>query len=783
MLRLICIAAAMHSCVAAFALTLAQDGEARATIVVDENPTPAEETAAAELVAYLKQITGAEFAVATAESDENRARILVGPSPPARALLGDQLVDALGPDEYVVRTVGRDLLLVGGRPRGTLYAVYSFLEDDLGCRWMTWYGDESIPHRAGLDLPALDRHEVPAMAVRDIVCHTNRSSDRGVLQRFLVRNRCQGPDLNFTGDLTAFGGTSHRFRFPPNGWLVHTLFQWVPPDKHFEAHPDWFSLSGGKRVPKRQLCFSNPGLRQALTDAILKRIGEEDPAGLYSVSAMDWTGAFCDCPDCRALVEREGTPGAPLFDYLAELGPKVKQAYPEATISTLAYRREQTEIPPRTIKLPDNVIIIFAPIDANFAAPIEHPSNAETLRNLQNWPRATSHLWVWYYPNTYGPALPMGNLRRLAKDFRLFKRVGVEGYFVEHDAPGVYDSRRVADLQTWLITKLMWNPDRNLDAMIVDFTDRHYGPAAPMVRQYLAALESATASQPTSMTWNAGTGQHHYLTPDLLLRCRRILDEAGQAVIGDPVLSSRVEQVRMSLDLACILLWGRLANAGEVPFTMQQIVSRYRNTYTEAVKARLRETRHAALLDSLANSLKWYGLMTPLKPLPSPLDAVPAERVRQLTPETARLHGKAPALVEDPSAAAGIAVAMAPSLKKPAYAPADLPINALNMGFYDSGARRQQHAYAGREAPIVPGEYRLYPIGRTALSPNCCVWFDWSWHIQFQDAAGLYDPEDPGKQWDVYASIRFEGPAYDPDNEAKENRFYVDRVVLVEVAP
>jgi hypothetical protein len=29
--------------------------------------------------------------------------------------------------------------------------------------------------------------------------------------------------------------------------------------------------------------------------------------------------------------------------------------------------------------------------------------------------------------------------------------------------------------------------------------------------------------------------------------------------------------------------------------------------------------------------------------------------------------------------------------------------------------------------------------------------------------------------------VRFEGPAYDPQSEAEENRFYVDRVVFVRV--
>ncbi|HCU35462.1 MAG TPA: hypothetical protein DGT21_08380, partial [Armatimonadetes bacterium] len=374
-------------------LVLAEKGRARATIVVSAEPSTAEQTAATELAQYLQKITGASFAVVDERQAVVGSRILVGPSREARRLLGARTVASLRPEEFIIRGVGDDLLLVGGRPRGTLYAVYSFLEDDLGCCWMTWYGEESIPHRATLQVQALNRRDAPAMAVRDICCHPNAYSDRQLMQRFLVRNRCQGPDLNFTGDTSPYGGTSQTFAYPPKGWLVHTLFQWLPPDEHFAAHPEWFSLAGDKRVSSRQLCFSNPGLRTALAAAILKRIGEANPAGTYSVSAMDWTGAFCDCADCRALVEREGTPGAPLFDYLAELGPQVQAQFPQARISTLAYRKEQSEIPPRTIRLPENVVVIFAPIDDNFAAPIDSPGNAGTKRNLEDWRKVTNHLW------------------------------------------------------------------------------------------------------------------------------------------------------------------------------------------------------------------------------------------------------------------------------------------------------------------------------------------------------------------------------------------------------
>ena len=47
-------------------------------------------------------------------------------------------------EEWCVKSFGRNVALVGGGTRGTLYAVYHFLEDECGVRW--WMdGDEDVP--------------------------------------------------------------------------------------------------------------------------------------------------------------------------------------------------------------------------------------------------------------------------------------------------------------------------------------------------------------------------------------------------------------------------------------------------------------------------------------------------------------------------------------------------------------------------------------------------------------------------------------------------------------
>ena len=94
---------------AAYPLTLAEGGRATATIVLSENPSPAELTAASELSDYLKKITEATFTIAEAQAAVTGSRILVGDGKVSRQLLGKEWVTALRPDNFIVKVAAQDL--------------------------------------------------------------------------------------------------------------------------------------------------------------------------------------------------------------------------------------------------------------------------------------------------------------------------------------------------------------------------------------------------------------------------------------------------------------------------------------------------------------------------------------------------------------------------------------------------------------------------------------------------------------------------------------------------
>src|SRR5690606_19567395 len=82
------------------------------------------------------------------------------------ALLPNQNWSSLTSDGIVIKTVGKNLVLAGGRPRGALYAVFQFLESSVGCRWWT-PTENTIPQRSTLDMPQQDVSYVPTFAYRE----------------------------------------------------------------------------------------------------------------------------------------------------------------------------------------------------------------------------------------------------------------------------------------------------------------------------------------------------------------------------------------------------------------------------------------------------------------------------------------------------------------------------------------------------------------------------------------------------------------------------------------
>ncbi len=119
------------------AFTIATRGSAKTTILSSTNASPSEVKAAKELRETLEKISSASFELTTNATSPDKNSIIVGNGDLARQFFPEIPFDQLGPDEIVMKVKQGRLLLAGGRPRGTIYAVNRFLQEQCGVRWWT----------------------------------------------------------------------------------------------------------------------------------------------------------------------------------------------------------------------------------------------------------------------------------------------------------------------------------------------------------------------------------------------------------------------------------------------------------------------------------------------------------------------------------------------------------------------------------------------------------------------------------------------------------------------
>ena len=211
-------------------LTLVEDGKSSWRIALPSSASLVEQTASRELSDHLFQVTGARLPI-VAEDGRVERTIFIG------AVSSLPKVDVSRPDTIVILS-SRDSLYLSGHPRrGPLYAVYTFLEDLVGVRW--WTSTEStIPRRPTLRIPAQKVVYYPKLLSRETYYG---DALEGVFSARLKNNG------HMTSVTEAYGGHMSLI-----GWC-HTFAQFLPAEKYFKEHPDWYPLIDGRQL--RHLTF------------------------------------------------------------------------------------------------------------------------------------------------------------------------------------------------------------------------------------------------------------------------------------------------------------------------------------------------------------------------------------------------------------------------------------------------------------------------------------------------------------------------------------------------
>lgn len=322
----------------------------------------------------------------------------------------------------------------------------------------------------------------------------------------------------------------------------HSFSMLVPPKEYFKSNPKLFALYEHERNGE-SLCMTNDTVVDLVEKKIAKIISETPNAEFYSVSQNDDV-VYCECTECRKINQKYGGPQGSLYYFLN----KIAVHFPKTKITTLAYL--YTLKPPVNLKIEPNIYTIFCPIELNRGKAITAQNSPTFVKTLENWSTTSPHLFLWDYNVQFSNYMsPFPNLQPFQSNYKLFKKNKVKGIFAQGyaDVPGDF-----SELRQYLLAKLMWNTNINIEATTADFLRGFYGKAAPFVDKYLNLLAEYQNKSNTNLDIYSGPVQarNTFLTPEAMDQYDKLLEQAANAVEQDSVLSPRIQKLRLALEFA-----------------------------------------------------------------------------------------------------------------------------------------------------------------------------------------------------------------------------------------
>jgi len=394
---------------------------------------------------------------------------------------------SLGDEGYRLLFKGEDLVIAGSDKRGAMYGVFGLLEKYLGVRWFT-PDVEHVPTRTKVELPAdIDETFIPQLEYRE-----PQFWEEYIDGDWNAHNRGNG-HYDRVGKWQ--GGSKKYYPF------VHSFNRLVPVEKYFETHPEYFSMVDGKRISDHtQLCLTNDEVFEIALAQVKTWIKDHPEASIVSVSQNDWYNP-CQCPKCKAIDDAEGSHSGTLLYFVNRIAAAIADEYPDIAIDTLAY--QYTRKPPKNIRPLPNVIVRLCSIECCFSHPMEtcqfiaYPFDLDGRRpqqhfskDIQDWAKVSDRLYVWDYVTNYAhPLMPFPNFKVLKPNIKFLIKNHVKGLFEEAAYWGG-GGASMADLRSYVMAQLMWNPDQNVDVLVNDFLTGVFKSAAPAMRKYYDLIHS-----------------------------------------------------------------------------------------------------------------------------------------------------------------------------------------------------------------------------------------------------------------------------------------------------
>lgn len=438
---------------------LVENGKALLPIVISKNASEATKVVAAELASCLGRMSGTKFEIVGGDGTSGIVLGTLADFPNEALVKPLEIRNTFdGKEGFAIRSEPNRLLLIGATDLGVSHAAFRLLEY-LGCRWFfparEW---EVIPNSKTL-IVSLDIVDRPRILARRIWYGYGSFADKG------------HPNGGSTqGDYEAWArhnGMASSFRvFAGHAWQNVISAN----KKTFEEHTEYIALVKGERKGE-QLCVSNPAVRELAVKWALDEIAKHPDREMVSMECSDGDG-HCECAACAKL----GTISDRVFGLANDVAKVVAVKHPGKLVGCLAYNQHSE---PPHFQLEANV---YVQLTVGF---IRGNYSFEQLADL--WPQKCRSMgfyeyfsvWLWDFDKL--PGGKGANIPLIRESIKRYAKLGATSMDAESG-----NNWGLHGLGYYVANKLMWNPDADTDALVADFFEKAFGPAAQPMRDYYA---------------------------------------------------------------------------------------------------------------------------------------------------------------------------------------------------------------------------------------------------------------------------------------------------------
>ena len=521
-------------------VTLLENGEVKVTVVYSEGASESLIAAADFMAATIDRMSGSSgVRTAVKKGGESGFSIYVGRA--ANSALID--LSDVKDDGYKLEIKPEGIYIVGKTDDATRNGIYDFLETHLECMYVS-PENTYVPLCPTVKLALEEKTVNPTITWRKV--YQYESVQNGWYER-----------LKMNGTIVKEGENSIELYNEWGTWC-HSSFEFVPPEKYFDEHPEYYAKFLGKRRYQfnvlgrtfpTHLCYTNEEVYQIAEAELVKRIEANPEVKFWDFSIMDTYFATCRCKECKKFNKEAGSEMGTLLAFLNRLADAIRDDYPDVYLSTLAYQRVKN--PPKNMKCAPNLCINVCAFPGTQSYPYSTEGGIKASREFAErvveWGKICDNILVWdYVVNFTHLKLPFPNFEFQKENLEFYLENNIRFVFHQGSREPMDEN---AEMRTYLLSRQLWDKDVDLLALAKKYVAVVYGDAAGLVEEYMDLQNGAMIESGVDLSLYDNPKKHKngYLAPKLTDKYLELTEKMLEvAENSDTVNVKAVEMLRVN---------------------------------------------------------------------------------------------------------------------------------------------------------------------------------------------------------------------------------------------